>query len=90
MPFLLTSQVRKAEEGISGMVRRSGGARTKRRMVRDAIGQVGIVAPFIRKIPTYDMVGESKLDAIHEASMSIVEETGIEFRDLVNPSSISE
>jgi trimethylamine--corrinoid protein Co-methyltransferase len=36
---------------------------------------------FLRDIPVYDMVGEERLEPIHEASMQILEEVGIEFRD---------
>jgi trimethylamine--corrinoid protein Co-methyltransferase len=39
--------------------------------------------PFIRDIPTYDLGGEERLDAIHEVSMRMLEEVGIEFRDPV-------
>ncbi|MCL4675739.1 MAG: trimethylamine methyltransferase family protein, partial [Pararhodobacter sp.] len=36
---------------------------------------------FLNEIPVYDLVGEDRLDAIHKASMRILEDIGIEFRD---------
>ena len=63
------------------MAKRSGGARKRRRALSKASPQAVKSAPFIRNIPHYDMVGEDRLDAIHRASMRIVEEIGIEFRD---------
>ena len=64
------------------MTRRSGRARTRRRTLKEA-PSAEIPSAFIRNIPPYDMVGEDRLDAIHAASMRIVEEIGIEFRDPV-------
>lgn len=40
-----------------------------------------MVRRFLNEIPVYDLVGEERLDAIHEASMRILEDIGIEFRD---------
>lgn len=65
------------------MARRSRGARSKRRMQSQSPPQGVTATPFIREIPTYDMVGENRLDAIHEASMRVVEDVGVEFRDKI-------
>ena len=64
------------------MARRSGRARTRRRTLKEA-SSAEIPSAFTRNIPSYEMVGEDRLDAIHAASMRIVEEIGIEFRDPV-------
>jgi trimethylamine--corrinoid protein Co-methyltransferase len=40
-----------------------------------------MLRPSIREIPVYDMVGDERLETIHDASMRILEEVGIEFRD---------
>lgn len=63
------------------MARRPGRARSKRGMQDLSTPPAVISGPIIREIPTYDMVGDGRLDAVHDASMRILEEVGIEFRD---------
>ncbi len=64
------------------------GRRRRVRTGRAALAQAGTYAApasatarFLNEIPVYDLVGEERLDAIHDASMRILEEIGIEFRD---------
>ena len=61
---------RRAAEGGSGR-------RARARVAAPAT----IVGTSLRKIPVYDLVGDERLDQIHDASMRILEDVGIEFRD---------
>ncbi len=62
--------------------------RRRARTGRAAAAQAGTLAApatttgrFLNEIPAYDLVGQERLDAIHDASMPILENIGIEFRD---------
>lgn len=57
--------------------------RRSRRSEGAAPAAPSVARRFTRDIPVYDMVGQDHLDAIHNLSMKIVEEIGIEFRDPV-------
>ena len=65
------------------MARRPGRSRATRGNQDLSAPSVTAAGPFIREIPTYDIVGEDRFDAIHEASMRVLKEVGIEFRDPV-------
>lgn len=65
------------------MARRLGRARSRQRTQDLSSLPTVIGRPYIREIPTYDLVGDERLEAIHDASMRILEEIGIEFRDSI-------
>jgi trimethylamine---corrinoid protein Co-methyltransferase len=56
------------------------GGREARRQVRTSM-QVAALPVLDRKIPVYEILGEESLERIHQASLDILEEIGIEFRD---------
>ena len=43
--------------------------------------QVAALPVLDRKIPVYEILGEESLERIHQASLDILEQIGIEFRD---------
>ena len=43
--------------------------------------QVAALPVLDRKIPVYEILGEESLERIHQASLDILEQVGIEFRD---------
>lgn len=65
------------------MQRREGGPRRQRRSQRRRATPSAAVdtGRFFRNAPVFDYVSEEVLDEIHEASMRLLEEVGIEFRD---------
>ncbi|SHI58875.1 trimethylamine---corrinoid protein Co-methyltransferase [Shimia gijangensis] len=63
------------------MARRSKRARSRRGTERLSAPAIMMPGPIIRDIPTYELVSEHQLDAVHAASMRILEDIGIEFRD---------
>ncbi len=67
------------EAARSGDAGRRGGRRARREQ-RLAAPLVSLPT-LVRNIPVYEVLDEEGLDLIHEASMGILEETGIEFRD---------
>jgi trimethylamine--corrinoid protein Co-methyltransferase len=59
---------------------RSGGGREGRRAARAKSG--GVFSPFItRRIPTFDILSEEGLEIIEHNAETILEETGVDFRD---------
>lgn len=62
----------------SGQARRSGG-RAARMQLRTAAR--GPLPGLVRNIPTYDLLPPDAIELIHAASLGILEEVGIEFRD---------
>jgi len=56
------------------------GGRAARREQRTAT-QVRALPELTRRLPVYEVLDDEGLEMIHEASMSILEEIGIEFRD---------
>lgn len=56
------------------------GGRGARRSARQSTIQVAL-PELARRIPVYEVLNEEGLDLIHEASLGILEQTGIEFRD---------
>ena len=56
------------------------GGRAARRQAR-ARPESGMLPPLERAIPVYELLGEEQLERLHDASMRILEETGIAFQD---------
>ncbi len=56
------------------------GGRRQRRSDRTAVTLSALPA-LKRKIPEYEILSADQLEAVHDASMRILEETGIDFRD---------
>ena len=56
------------------------GGREARRQERTSM-QVAALPVLDRKIPVYEILGEESLERIHQASLDILEQIGIEFRD---------
>ena len=56
------------------------GGRAARRQAR-ARPESGMLPPLERGIPVYELLGEEQLERLHDASMRILEETGIAFQD---------
>ena len=63
-------------------VQREGrrGGRASRREARGAIG-VRAWPVLERKVPTYEVLSEDRLEALHRASLKLLQEVGIDFRD---------
>jgi trimethylamine---corrinoid protein Co-methyltransferase len=61
--------------------RRGRSARVRDRAAAQAAGSGAGAGNFNRRIPPYEMVSDRILDAIHDQSLSILEDIGIEFRD---------
>lgn len=59
--------------------RRKGGRATRRALRQSA--PIVFLPTLVRKIPVYEVLGQDGVEAIHDASMKILEEVGIEFRD---------
>ncbi len=55
--------------------------RRPRRQAQTPVAAASSVRRTTLDIPVYDLVAEDRLDAVHERSMRILEEIGIEFRD---------
>ena len=60
---------------------RSGG-RAARRALRTR-EEIGMLPALERRIPPYEILDQEGLERIHLASMALLEQTGIEFRDPV-------
>ncbi len=56
------------------------GGRAARRAARDR-PETGMLPPLVRGIPLFEILDEERLERLHEASMRILEETGIAFQD---------
>ena len=56
------------------------GGRAARREARTAV-QIRSLPVLKRQIPVYEVLNQEGLELIHEASLAILEEVGIEFRD---------
>ncbi len=56
------------------------GGRSARREARTAI-ELKFLPVLKRTVPTYQILDEAQLERLHQASLSILEEIGIEFRD---------
>ncbi len=63
------------------MARRALNGGSSRRARARVAAPANIAGHSVRKIPAYDLVDSEQLDRIHDASMRILEEFGIEFRD---------
>lgn len=59
---------------------RPGGGRGARRAERMA-GKVAALPALYRRLPVYEVLDEEGLELVHDASLKILEEIGIEFRD---------
>ena len=64
----------------AGERRRRGGARAAIRAARTQ-KTINALPTLERKIPPYEVLDEEQLERIHQASMKILEEVGIDFRD---------
>ncbi|MBE7183762.1 MAG: trimethylamine methyltransferase family protein [Methylobacterium mesophilicum] len=58
---------------------RRGGGRMGRKVLRSAA--VPSLPTLVRKIPAYEIVPDEAVELIHDASLTILEEVGCEFRD---------
>ena len=56
------------------------GGRRARRELRTATPVISLPT-LVREIPAYEILDEDKLELVHDASMRILEEVGIDFRD---------
>lgn len=76
------SQAQSIVPPATGAPRGRSGGRASRRAERTK-KVITALPGLVRRIPPYEMMGEEGIERIHEASMQILEQLGIDFRDAI-------